>query len=284
MLQAQDQAPRKLSVAPSTPTMFGFSEKFDLEDLVILPKDPPPKDIGTKSSLVDLMSLPYNQLGAESCAAFAILPIVDYYYPTDLAGSDLPFASQRRHLSAAHLIDAGSKRFGRCDTGSLALGEAFQIASDAGIVEEADWPFDGKTICWNPAPDISGKRLYTLKTTVALYVRSDAPFLKLPASPLPVVRYGLAIGPVAVDIPVWRTWDGDPVDVGWEWNSNGDVHAPAADLPVKNYHGIAIIGHDDARGVFEFQNSWGDWGNHGRGTITYDYIERFCRTATVARR
>lgn len=55
--------------------------------------------------------------------------------------------------------------------------------------------------------------------------------------------------------------------------ATGEVVLPGADEGYLGGHDILLYGHDDARRVFLWQNSWGvNYGKGGRGTIPYDYI------------
>jgi C1A family cysteine protease len=39
-------------------------------------------------------------------------------------------------------------------------------------------------------------------------------------------------------------------------------------------HAVLVVGYDDKKKRFRFQNSWGtDWGARGFGYFTYDYME-----------
>lgn len=47
-------------------------------------------------------------------------------------------------------------------------------------------------------------------------------------------------------------------------------------------HAITLIGYDDSRQVFKFQNSWSkSWGDNGYGYISYKYLAKVCRSAFV---
>jgi hypothetical protein len=96
--------------------------------------------------------------------------------------------------------------------------------------------------------------------------------------------------PVAVSVPVWFRSDGH-LDAGWEMGPHVQMPSPAlleawlaasAPLPAppSGWHVIAVCGYDDRIARFEFKNSWDTWwGDNGFGTIPYDYIARYARTA-----
>jgi GNAT superfamily N-acetyltransferase len=68
----------------------------------------------------------------------------------------------------------------------------------------------------------------------------------------------------------------------WRDAPNGSIPAPAPrDVPIGN-HTVLLVGYDDTRVEFRFQNSWGeDWGDAGFGTIGYDTFETTCSEAWV---
>lgn len=44
----------------------------------------------------------------------------------------------------------------------------------------------------------------------------------------------------------------------------------------EGWHCIPVCGWDDSTGRFLFKNSWGkSWGDHGYGTIPYEYLELY---------
>jgi len=79
--------------------------------------------------------------------------------------------------------------------------------------------------------------------------------------------------PIAVSVPV--NFDG--------WSDSGDVFhnetlRKACLTNPKNCggHVIVLYGYDLNRKIFYFKNSWGSsWGREGRGTITFDTIDRY---------
>jgi C1A family cysteine protease len=49
---------------------------------------------------------------------------------------------------------------------------------------------------------------------------------------------------------------------------------PKPDDSVVGGHAICIVGYDDRKRLFKFENSWGPhWGDHGYGFVSYGYMD-----------
>ena len=46
-------------------------------------------------------------------------------------------------------------------------------------------------------------------------------------------------------------------------------------------HCYCLVGYDDAKNAFKFQNSWGNWASQGFGWISYNYIKSWWQEAYV---
>ncbi len=55
----------------------------------------------------------------------------------------------------------------------------------------------------------------------------------------------------------------------------GDVPLPKPGDSKIGHHVVLAVGYDDDKRCIEFRNSWGEaWGDHGYGTIPYEYLQR----------
>ncbi|MEI1420937.1 C1 family peptidase [Bacillus cabrialesii] len=61
---------------------------------------------------------------------------------------------------------------------------------------------------------------------------------------------------------------------------DGMIPMPQNESKLRTGHAICIVGYDDDKQVFKFQNSWGPkWGDGGFGYLPYDYMEKYCKEA-----
>jgi hypothetical protein len=68
----------------------------------------------------------------------------------------------------------------------------------------------------------------------------------------------------------------------WRDAPSGGIPAPAPDDVSLGNHTVLLVGYDDSRAEFKFQNSWGeDWGDGGFGTVGYETFEATCWEAWV---
>ncbi len=73
-------------------------------------------------------------------------------------------------------------------------------------------------------------------------------------------------GPFVVGVPVYTNWS--------NISSNGIVPLPGGAF--RGGHAILVVGYDDKKKLFKFQNSWStSWGKRGFGYFTYDYMENY---------
>ena len=63
-------------------------------------------------------------------------------------------------------------------------------------------------------------------------------------------------------------------------SKDGMVPMPQNKESLKNGHAICIVGYDNDKQVFKFQNPWGPkWGDGGFGYLPYDYMEKYSKEA-----
>lgn len=81
--------------------------------------------------------------------------------------------------------------------------------------------------------------------------------------------------PVGVGVSVYQSFMG---------NNGGNIPMPASNEQFLGGHAITLDSYDDTTQRFGWINSWGTgWGNHGRGTIPYQYIASLGFDAWVVR-
>jgi GNAT superfamily N-acetyltransferase len=68
----------------------------------------------------------------------------------------------------------------------------------------------------------------------------------------------------------------------WRDAPSGTIPTAAPNDVSLGNHTVLLVGYDDSRAEFTFQNSWGeDWGDGGYGTIGYETFEATCWEAWV---
>ena len=89
-------------------------------------------------------------------------------------------------------------------------------------------------------------------------------------------RQSLAkVGPFVIGVPVYSNWSA----IG----SDGFVPNPAG--AQRGGHAILVVGYDDDRKRFKFQNSWSTgWGDRGYGYISYSWMESHSWSSWAAAR
>lgn len=234
--------------------------------------------------------------------------------------SNLEYIHNRIHLSESCTNHEAESRWGDCVEG-LATVHAYQACRDVGIVAHADWPYNPSKVCWNPVPNTTGKPRYKFGSFANIYNRPTAAIVKnmidihngelmtIASSPGNFVRLlkeALVSWnvPASIDVPVWWKSDGH-FQAGWEngptifmptaaqiqeWLdyqkiSTGEKNLDRMAPPnVSGWHCISICGYDDSQARFTFKNSWGSWwGDSGYGTIPYDYVTAFSRSAFIGK-
>lgn len=77
------------------------------------------------------------------------------------------------------------------------------------------------------------------------------------------------------------------VDVYESFESNQAAHGGRIQMPhswekLLGGHALYMVGWDDRTQCFEFQNSWGQWGDHGFGWLPYAYVRDRRLTSDLA--
>jgi C1A family cysteine protease len=206
-----------------------------------------------------------------SCVTFGVVSCLEFFTQND--------------LSEACLTHEDETQFGDCQAGAD-IARVMRSAKDLGCVTEQLWPYDERLVCWPNPPDVTGAQRYRFNDVWLVYDRLGDNAGDLVQLAKNVVG-GMQI-PVAISVPVFSTFDGDP-DCGWD--EGPDIHLPvnahgANPRPAPYSHGdkwhtIAICGYDDNLQRLAFKNSWRNsyWGDQGFGTITYSYVTQYSQEA-----
>jgi hypothetical protein len=213
-------------------------------------------------------------------------------------------------LSAAHIITIATQRARKCDgvfdadtgvfnpTVALSILECIDVFETDGVVLAHAWPFDeGANWCSPTPPSINNQARFGCRRAMLAYERrtlneefilgrrealiEGVKFAPLTASKCSPTIKAIIAGsscPVLISLAI--------EDAAWEkvWEENvGAIALPAPPVASSmldpNYnvrHAVVITGYDDAKGWFEFKNSWGQmWGDFGYSYLPYEYVDRF---------
>lgn len=133
------------------------------------------------------------------------------------------------------------------------IRDAFKLMQKTGACPDKLWPFkqqlpnpDHEEIIKNEAMNHRIKLYYSLHT-------NDERRIHLAKE-----------GPFVVGVPVYSNWD--------NIDSSGLVPNPGGVFC--GGHALLVVGYDDKKQLFKFQNSWTkNWGAKGFGYFTYKYME-----------
>jgi C1A family cysteine protease len=143
----------------------------------------------------------------------------------------------------------------RTDSGAN-LDDAMAVLKAQGAVAESAWPYVPGKFASSP-PDAAAR---------AKHYRANS----RPLDGIDEIKAALQHdGPIVAGISVYASLDSPSAA------KTGVVPDPKPDEQVAGGHAICIVGYDDARRRFKFENSWGPrWGAGGYGYVSYDYIEK----------
>lgn len=193
----------------------------------------------------------YDQLQVGSCTANAISAAIDHERKKQgeawLTPSRLFIYFNERSMEGTVASDSGAE-----------IRDGIKSVASQGVCPESEWAYidDGKQFAATPTPTC-----YTdaVKVEALQYasVPQDAVSIKT------VLAQGR---PVVFGISVYDAFESDEVA------KTGLVPMPGPnDAPIGG-HAICIVGFDDAKSLFTFRNSWGDWADAGYGFLPYAYV------------
>lgn len=141
------------------------------------------------------------------------------------------------------------------DGAGTRIRDALRVMRKFGACPDSLWPFSKPLPDPNKESEIKSK---ALKYRIGNYHRlgtNDARRVHLAKQ-----------GPFAIGVPVFSNWS--------TISSNGIVPEPGGYQ--RGGHAILVVGYDDKRQMFKFQNSWSrDWGDKGCGYLSYDWVEKY---------
>jgi C1A family cysteine protease len=150
---------------------------------------------------------------------------------------------QARVLEGSVREDAGAE-----------IRDVVKAAANIGIAREKCWPYRPRRFAAKPSAEANKS-----------------------AAPHQVVRYYRCDGveevlqALAADMPVVFGFSCFS-NLG-EADRNGFVPMPGPKDGLEGGHCVWIVKGDQPTRVFRFQNSWGDWGDHGFGYLPFAYFE-----------
>lgn len=141
------------------------------------------------------------------------------------------------------------------DLAGTRIRDAFKVMRKFGACRDTLWPFSASL----PIPDRERAiKLNAMQFRIGNYCNLSSNAAR---------RAHLAkAGPFVVGVPVYSNWPGS--------GQPGDAIIPDPGGVARGGHAVLVVGYDDDKKLFRFQNSWGrNWGKRGYGFFTYDYME-----------
>lgn len=257
-------------------------------------------------SLKSGMSNAKDQGPAGHCTSFAVMGCLDYCHgKRDLSESCLTHEAEKRHgdckegLALAHAFDISTNPGAVDQTEWPNDPRQTCWTNPPNMAGKTRYRFNAnRLVFYRPAAAVLNvmreQLLHGISNPFAdqtsAYSRAvfDRPGFPQPQNFVRLLKAALANAktPVAIAIPVWWASDGH-FNAGWE--DGPDIHMPTpvnlqlflenSNPPnVSGWHAVAVCGYDDAKGRFEFKNSWHSWwGDNGFGTLPYSYITAYAR-------
>jgi C1A family cysteine protease len=136
------------------------------------------------------------------------------------------------------------------------LGDAVSVLATKGAVADSAWPYKEGHYADAPPAAVAEAKHYHARGR-ALHGSGQ-------------IRAALQQdGPVVAGITIYKSFESAGA------NATGAIPDPRPNDAVQGGHAICIVGYDDSRHRFKFENSWGSrWGDHGYGYLSYDYMEK----------
>lgn len=228
----------------------GQSDRF-LQAII----NPPPTG---EVSMRDRMGPVRYQFGTDTCASFAVASLLEFYVP-----GFVPSISNIQHIA--------EKNFGDCIVGSH-LEHVMQAVTTYGVVSEEAWPFDPQIVCYDPVAvvDVGPKARFTSWADVTSLSISYSG-IKTKRDLVRLTLYNQTPVLLTVKFPIKQG------SYLYNWDTGPYIDKPDLSLLATadeiGWHAVVITGYRDSSGVFEFKNSWGNWGDGGYGYMPYEYVD-----------
>lgn len=257
-------------------------------------------------SLKSGMSCAKDQGSAGHCTSFAVVGCLDYFHgKRDLSESCLTHEAEKRHsdckdgLALAHAFDVCTNPGAVDQTDWPNDPRQTCWLNPPNTAGKARYRFNAnRLVFYRPSAAVLNVMREQLvhginSPLVDLTDGYSRAVFNKPGFPQPqnfvrLLKAALvnAKTPVAIAIPVWWASDGH-FSAGWEDGPDIQMPTPAnlqlflensSPPNVSGWHAVAVCGYDDAKGRFEFKNSWHTWwGDQGFGTLPYAYVTDYAR-------
>lgn len=136
---------------------------------------------------------------------------------------------------------------------------ALRIGHGWGIVPEDVWQYE--TSIWPPI-ELAGVDAIARDYRLNTYYRR--------VRTLQECKTALAL----LQVPIFVALE---ITDAWYYAPNGKIPALRQSDVSTGSHSVLLVGYDDRKAEFKFQNSWGGkWGDHGFGYISYDRFRSTC--------
>jgi C1A family cysteine protease len=193
---------------------------------------------------------PVRDAGQEgSVVGFAVAAALEYQLRADLG--------QAVRISPRYLYYYARKAGRldlRADSGAN-LGDAVGVLATRGAVTEAAWPYKPGHYADGPPGALARAKHYQARSRILRGSRQ--------------IKSALQDGPVVAGITIYKSFESPRA------NATGAIPDPKPTEAVVGGHAICIVGYNDAKHQFKFENSWGPrWGDHGYGYLSYDYMDK----------
>jgi C1A family cysteine protease len=154
----------------------------------------------------------------------------------------------------------GARKLGGIDLhsdGGANLRDAVTVVSDQGAVAESAWPYKSGEFEQAPPDGIDGAKRYRARSR--------------PLKGASEVKSALQhYGPVVIGVTIYDSFNSANAI------STGRIPDPKPTESIVGGHAICIVGYDDTKRRFRFENSWGaDWGDKGYGYLSYNYVQKY---------
>lgn len=198
------------------------------------------------SQMISCPVLDQGNLG--SCLPNAIYALFYILSTRNITLSRLQLYMVCRAIDGSSLVE---------DSGCTIRG-SMKAISKYGICNESLWSYNISNFD-KLAPSNAFRDLYKLNEFIYTFIKQD----------LTSIKQVLASGsPIVVGILVYTSFESTNA------TKYGTIQIPNTKKEkLLGGHAILLVGYDDNKKVFKFQNSWGiEWGDKGYGYIPYDYI------------
>jgi C1A family cysteine protease len=142
------------------------------------------------------------------------------------------------------------------DAGAM-IRDTVKVCAKLGAPPETDWPYDITKFADAPPAQATADALAQQWLRYGRVSQREH-----------AMKSVLAAGfPILIGFSVYESMDYETV------SQTGDVPMPRLTEEMLGGHSVWLNGYNDETRRFSFTNSWGsDWGDHGFGTLPYEYL------------